>query len=137
VVHREQQDVLLFAEAEEHGPEQRPFAEVERLPRLAVCKELRFGFALLWVAFAGQVYQREREWLVVFDDLHRLPVYGVEAGAERLVAADDLVEAALDRLDVEPAVEPERDGDVVERAAGFEPVNEPEPLLRVRQGQRL
>src|SRR5204862_61727 len=69
------------------------------------------------------------------DDLDRESVAGAEGGAERLVAADDLVEDPAERRDVERAVDAEGQRDVVQRAARLELVEEPEPLLRERRGE--
>ncbi len=52
-----------------------------------------------------------------------------ETGAQRLVPADDLGEAAGERLDVERSLEQEGRRDVVLRALRRIPVEEPEPLL--------
>ena len=57
-------------------------------------------------------------------------------GAQRLVAAHDLVEGALEGGRVERPVELDGERDVVERAARLELVEEPEPLLGERSGQR-
>ena len=57
------------------------------------------------------------------------PSIGGEGGPQGLVAADDLVEAALERVDVERPREPDGGGDVVGRLARRELVEEPERLL--------
>ena len=51
------------------------------------------------------------------------------------MAADDLGEGPAEGLDVQAALEPDGDGDVVGGAAGLEPVEEPEPLLGEGGGQ--
>src|SRR5262249_2844666 len=66
-------------------------------------------------------------------DLHGTRIRGLEGRPQRLVTAHDLVEAALERAVVELALEPEGEVDVGARAPGLGLVEEPEPLLRVRQ----
>src|SRR5262249_55050110 len=61
---------------------------------------------------------------------------GAEGGPERLVAADHLVERSLKRVGIEGAIDPDRQRDVVERATRLELIEEPEPLLRERGGER-
>lgn len=64
---------------------------------------------------------------------HRLAVDGCEDGAQRLVPSDN-AEAALERGDVKLAPHADPARDVIGEAAGLEPVDEPEPLLREGQG---
>src|ERR1700732_3482756 len=61
-----------------------------------------------------------------------------EGGAQGLVAPDDLGERPLEYAPVGAAGEPEHQVEVVERAAGLELVEEPEPLLveRCRRQRR-
>src|SRR5215475_11955218 len=100
--------MLVGVPTEEPRTDQRPALEVEELVDLADSRTLqRRG-----VAVGPRVHgQRERSdggdllmGLVGLDD---------DPGAERLVAMDDQLEAAAERLDVERAVEPRRQRDVV------------------------
>ena len=62
---------------------------------------------------AGEVLDGQGQLERVGDDLAGDAVVVGEGGAEDLVAADDLGEGAAERVDVEPAVEPDGGGDVV------------------------
>jgi hypothetical protein len=70
------------------------------------------------------------------DHLHRRAVHLGEGGAQRLVAADDLAQRALQRRHVQRAAQRAARGDVVGGAPRLQPVQEPEPLLRERERQR-
>src|SRR5438093_978081 len=63
------------------------------------------------------------------DHLDRLPIDGRERGAQRGVALDDRVEAALQHGDVEPAREAKGRVDVVGGGPRLQLVEEPQPLL--------
>ena len=71
------------------------------------------------------------------DDLHRLVVNRLKAGAQRLVAAHDFLQALFQHFGVQLAVEPHDVGHVVQRIVRFQLIQEPEPLLGKRQRQRL
>ena len=70
------------------------------------------------------------------DHLDRSTVDRVEAGSQRLVTCDEVGEALFERGDVERPGHAHRGGLVVERRARLELLEEPQALLRVRQGQR-
>ena len=61
------------------------------------------------------------------------PAVAGEAGAQRLVAADDLRQGALQRLRVQPAAQAQGGGQVVGAAPRLQLVDEPQPLLRERE----
>ena len=67
--------------------------------------------------------------------LERLAVDLGEDGAQRLVAADDLRQRPAERRTVQPAGERDRRLQVVEQAAGLQPVDEPDALLRGGEGE--
>ena len=69
-------------------------------------------------------------------DLERLAVDGVEGRPQRLVAPDDLGEAALEDSPVERPADAAGDGDVEGRLAGRQLVEEPEGLLGERGRDR-
>src|SRR6185295_11216896 len=66
--------------------------------------------------------------------LHAFAGYGREGGAQRLVALDDGVEAALEGADVEGAAQADGGRHVVAGVAGVHLVEEPEAPLR--EGER-
>ncbi len=68
------------------------------------------------------------------DDLYRTLVDRRERGPQRFVTLDERVERALQRVGMQRAVEPPDDGDVVRPWSGLELVEQPESLLRERQG---
>src|SRR6202035_309786 len=88
-------------------------------------------------AQAPEVEDRNADRRPRSDHLHRPAVHQGEGGAQGLVAADDLVESQLQRLEVERPDEAEGDVDVVGGAAGTELSQEPEALLREGERGRL
>src|SRR6185295_6161163 len=71
------------------------------------------GGAALRLGHAAQVDDRQGDGPRRMDDLHRPAVEGGEAGAQDLVAADDLLQRAVERRGVEGAAEPDRHLEVV------------------------
>ena len=78
----------------------------------------------------GELRRRER-------DLERLAPGEDEAGAQPLMTAQDLAEAPGERRRIEAPLAVERRRQVQVRGAGLDPLQEPEPLLREGQRQRL
>jgi hypothetical protein len=112
--------------------------EVEPSLRLfpAPARQLAVPDLAMAAGEAGEVDLRQRHRPRRVDLLPGLAVDLDEAGAQRLMAARDLGEGGGERRRRErPAQEPAR-GDVVERAAGRQAVEEPEPLLREGEGRR-
>jgi hypothetical protein len=132
VVQRHEHDVFGLAEAQQPHPEGRPAAEVERPSRLFGGQALGLCFRVLP---AAQVFRPETHRPGGVDELPRLPVDLDEAGAQRLVAAHDLGQRALQRRPVEPAADSHRQRHVVDGAAGRELVDKPQPRLREREGK--
>ncbi|OEZ95965.1 hypothetical protein DUGA2_64160 [Duganella sp. HH101] len=81
----------------------------------------------------GQVGRFQRQLQFRCDHLHRRAVHAGKAGTQGFVAAYDLVQCTLQRHHVELAVQTDRSRNIVERAARFELIEEPQALLRERQ----
>src|SRR5690606_38319577 len=73
----------------------------------------------------------------VHDLLPSTPVGVRVAGAQRLVAHDDIAHRRPQGRYVEGALQPDGDGDVVRRVAPLQPVEEPQPLLGGGQRQHV
>src|SRR5439155_16925931 len=128
-------DVLELGQPEQGGAEQGTAGQVEGpLGLLADAAEGR-GLALV-VGEVAEVLDGQGQFEVLGDDLAGDAGVGDEGGAEGLVAADDLVEGAVEGRAVERAFEPDGGGDVVAGAAGIDLVEEPEPLLGEGGGGR-
>ena len=98
VMHGELQDVLLRRKAHEAGPQQGSAGEVEGVGSVS----LEEGRGLrVRVRLGGDVGGAESERAVRLDHLDGRAVLRGEGGAQDLVPADDLVEAALERRGVE------------------------------------
>ncbi len=69
--------------------------------------------------------------------LERMSAGEDEAGAQPLMTAQDLAEAPGERRRIEAPRTVERRRQVQVRGAGLDPLQEPEPLLREGQRQRL
>ena len=102
----EEHRVLALAEAHDHAPQHQVVREIERPARL-------FGEAAgegRLPRIGGQAREIDPDELDGprdADHLHRLLARLVEGRPERLVARDDRVQRAPERLDVEVAVEAE------------------------------
>src|SRR2546430_1477326 len=79
-----------------------------------------------------QIEHRHRYGERRYDDLHWAPINGDESSAQGLMAPDDLVEALLERRDVELTGHVHGGGDVVGRTLRRQLMQKPEPLLRKR-----
>ena len=132
VMHRHQQQVLLFGQTEKHAAEQRAAGEVERPLGLLGHQALRLGGALLGSQIRD-VATGEDEAIGRTDARNRFPVDALERGPERLVATPQLGEAPLERHMIERTLEVERTGNVVGGAGFLDLVQEPQPLLPERQ----
>src|SRR5581483_8129903 len=132
-IHEEAIAVVL--ELEEPRPEQGPASQVERSPGLFSDQPLGLLVALAFRELA-EVHERQREPRGGAHDLGRLPVDQLERGSQRLVPAQDLVQAPLQRRYVDRSAQRQRDRDVVGGGARGELLEEPEPLLGERERQR-
>jgi hypothetical protein len=85
---------------------------------------------------AAEVRHRDGEAAGGEDHLHRLALRLGEHGAQRLVPPHQAAYGPDHGGRVQRAVQAVEGGDVVGRAAGLHPVQEPEPPLREGQGER-
>ena len=79
-----------------------------------------------------QVGDGQAQFELPGDDLHGGAIQRGEAGAQGFVAAHDFVQGAAQCRFVQFADQAHGTGDVVQRAAGFELVQEPQALLGKR-----
>ncbi len=126
VVLRQQQHVVLGGQPDQQHPGERACGQVEGQVELV-------GEHLVQhrIVHNGQFAQRDRR--VLSNQLHRLPVNGVERGAQGGVLFGEAVQRGTQRLDVQRAGQPEPDAGVVLGAAGSQLVQQPEPVLRRRE----
>ena len=134
VVHGEEEDVVIFAQAQGLSPQQGPAGQVEGLAGVGdgQLADARLPLVLGRVAEVthGQVHGH-----VVVDALHGLASHLMESGAQNLVTFDDVIQAAGQQGDGYLALDADGGEIVVEGRARFELVQEPEALLPRRQGQ--
>src|SRR5215217_1431095 len=133
VVEVEQQQVTLRPEEEEARPEEGPEGEVEG--RLGVELEKAQGF-VVWAGRSREVDESPVEVRRVGDVLGGRTV-AWEASAEGLVTKDERAEAVMERGDVERALQPKREGHVVDGLVLVELAEEPEALLSEGEHQRF
>ncbi len=131
VVHGDHEPVLAGGDPEQQGAQQRAGGEVERPARLAPLQPdtLRGPRG---IRQGGEVDQRQRPPGYRSrrqDHLDHLGIAGPEYGAQGLVPAHDLAQRRGQHRRPELAVEAQRAGDVVGRAARVHLLHEPEPLL--------
>ena len=77
-----------------------------------------------------EVNHRELKSSGRLDNLERSPVCQLDRGTQDLVPPQDLIEAPLQRGDIEASSEAPSTAQVVNRAARFQLLHEPKPLLR-------
>ena len=94
------------------------------------------GLILLLAPFVGKVLKidhRNRPELGLPDDLHRDAVEALKFGAQRFVAADQLMDTLFQGREVKFSPHTERDRNMVGRAVRIQLREDPEPLLSERQ----
>ncbi|KYF88477.1 hypothetical protein BE20_22865, partial [Sorangium cellulosum] len=135
VVHDHVQHVLVLgAPHEQHT--QRDFAgEIERAGRVRLDQLDQPACGGLGVAFAAKVLLVEDQ-PGILDDLHRLAVELLEAGAQCLVPLDDALERAAEDVAGERTAEPDHAADVIGLARAAHLAQEPESPLGQRQRLR-
>ncbi len=126
VVHGDAEDVRVGAEREEVGAYHRATGEIEGARHL--------GGEGAPEGLGVERGELENEPRLGVNERHRAPVDERERRAEDLVAALDLAEGPSERGDVQRSVEARDEGDDVRRVGGIELVQEPEALLREREG---
>ncbi len=131
VVDHQQQDVLVRGEPEQLRAHREVCRQVEAVPGGL--------FETAAEQVLGEVGDRQAEAHSggVQDGLPGALRVLREDGPQALVAYDDVLEGRAQRLRDEGTGQPQRAGDVVGGGGAFELVQEPEPLLGVRQGQPL
>ncbi|GCB53240.1 hypothetical protein SNL152K_10597 [Streptomyces sp. NL15-2K] len=140
VVHRQQKDVLLRAEARQEYAEERSGAQIEglqqTLPEELVggagrCGRVPVHDVVLTHGFRGgrQVDVHDGHFHRVVHDLDGTPVHLAEGRAERLVPPDHVRHGLPQGIRVERSRDPEGQPGVVLDTTRLELVDEPEPLL--------
>ncbi|PSK44951.1 hypothetical protein B0E38_07465 [Streptomyces sp. 111WW2] len=131
VVHHQQQDVLPRAEPEQLRPHRDVGRQVEAVPGGLL--EARVQPVLSHV---GDRQFEAHTGGVEHGLPGAVPVLR-EDGPQALVARDDVLEGRAQRPGVEVAGQPQGAGDVVRGGGALQLVQEPQPLLGVRQRQPL
>ncbi len=120
--------MLPGGEPHQAHAQQRPAGQVERPPRFRSAQALQLPPALR-LRQRAEVDQRQGGPDVRIDRLDRPALDGVEARAQRLVAADDLLDRGGERRHGQRSAQAQRHRDVVDGALRLELLQEPEPLL--------
>src|SRR5260221_1697274 len=133
VVCREQQQMMVLAQADRLDAKQRTPCQVERQSRLFAHDPLRGGLPL-----RGRQRAQVNRWDAdgSFGQNHgQRPALGaVECRSQRFVTPDDFRDGALQRLQIERAFHPDGYGNVVERQPRLQLFHKPEPFLS--EGER-
>src|SRR5439155_2481092 len=119
-------------QAQKRGAYHQIAGQVEGLLRLGLDHSAHFPFPfgsgqMAQIHF-GQIQLCRRR-----DDLDRLPFDCSKGGAQRFVAPDNFFETLLQRQHIKPAFEVQAFGNVINRAARSQLIEEPEPLLGDRE----
>ncbi len=136
VVDVEQQHVPPLLQLQQHGAQQRAGGEAEGAQGLLVDEPPRLGLALLG-GEPAQVEAGQGQRGGLGDALHGAFRLTLERGAQGLVAVHQGFQAPVQGPGVEHPVQLQGERHVEGGAAGLELVQEPQALLRVRDGQRL
>ncbi|MBK6807044.1 MAG: hypothetical protein IPG84_20390 [Betaproteobacteria bacterium] len=134
VVHCEQQHVLVVAEPDEPGAQQRRAREVERQSCVREREPTDRRVALVG-AEPREIGHRQLEDGGPLHDLG-FAVRG-EGGAQALVPAHERIQAPREPRDVEGTAQAQHALDVAMTASGRETLREPDPLLHRRHRERL
>ncbi|NKG03053.1 hypothetical protein GO287_04995 [Ralstonia solanacearum] len=136
VVQQEQQHVLVGAEREQRGAQRKLRGEIEAVPdgRLQRIVQRRLGLGPVVQAHAFQRGPGVR--CVQYPLARRLPCLR-EDRAQALVARDHIGERGFERIGMQRAAQAPARGHVVGRARPFEAMQEPQALLRKRQGNGI
>ncbi len=135
VVQHEQQRMLALRQVDEQRAQRRTRREVEGPERLL--RQPPLGLRRAGGVREGrQVHPLQHQPHLGGDALDGGALLLAEGGAEDAVAPDDLAQAALQHRHVQRALHADHHRVVVGGAAGFELLQEPQPLLREGQRQR-
>ena len=132
VVERQEEDVVLWLEAEKTRPQQGPRRQIERRLGLLARPAQRLRPALRGRE-PGEILDGHLQPQLRGHHGDRSAVDARKGGPQDLVAADDFVEARRERRHDQAAAQAQRARSVVERVAGLELVEKPQPLLRERE----
>jgi hypothetical protein len=134
-MHREKKRVMIGAEAEEDEAEERSCLKIERPAGFLASEPVEES--LLEVRNqGGKIDQWDRDVAWRVDDLDRLSVTHLEAGAQGLVATDDLAHRAPETGRIESAAEADGGEQTEAGRARFELFQKPEALLGERERRR-
>ncbi len=134
VMHGPEHDVLARAKSQDSHAQQRPALEVERVTGVRVLR-LRNEISHGLPAGAAQIVDRHVDRGVRLDDLAWLGARVAEPRPQHGVALDDRRHGTSKSLDVERSNQSCCGGQVVLGGRPVEPVQEPQPLLRVGKGR--
>ncbi|KPB28984.1 Uncharacterized protein AC517_2025 [Pseudomonas syringae pv. syringae] len=129
VVLGQHQYMLLPAQPEHVDPQQRPLQQIERLLHVAIHPRFN-GLA------SRQLLDTERKRRHRMHHLQRFIALLFKRGAQRFVTLDQLFHTAPQCLDIQRAVQAQRQRNVVSRAVRFQLPDDPLPLLRVGERGR-
>ena len=128
--------MLISRQLHQLGSEDRPKPEIERHQAFFSDEDPSLLLAIrFW--HSRQVDLGKRGVLRRKDYLHHLAFLHDVSGAKHLVPGYDLVQRQSQRRRIQNAPQAPSHGDVIERASRLQLIQEPQPLLPIRQGQML
>ncbi len=129
VVLGQYQYMLLPAQPEQVDPQQWPLLQIERLLHMTIHPAFN-------ALASGQLLDTERKRRRRLHHLQRFITLLFEGRAQGFVTLGQLLHAAPQCLDIQRAVQAQRQRNVVGRAMRFQLPDDPLPLLRVRERGR-
>ena len=128
MVHHHDDGPLARRESRQRHPEQRAALQIERPSRFEPRQALDFRRRFLF-GQAAEIDNRDRQFEIIVDHLHRASLHLGERGAQDLVSVHHPLQAPDKDVRVEVAAETQSLGDVVDGAFRLKLVQEPETLL--------
>src|SRR3954471_20258422 len=133
MVHDDQQQMLVLGEPDEPGANQGQSGEIEWFLRGFLQALLRAHFTIA-IRQLRQINERRLYLEAPLDDLDWRSVNRGETSAQGFMAVNHRLQSLLECENFQPAFQAQGGCHVVGGTAWFELIDEPEPLLRKRQG---
>jgi len=127
--HEQNRDLVSHVEAGD--PNQRRARQIERRPRLALCR-LVGGDQRCSLGQSGEIDDGDRKFGVRRDELEHFPFDRRKRRAQRCVASQKNVPGLLEISRIDEPFQAPANGDVEPGVAGVKLFLEPEALLRLR-----
>jgi hypothetical protein len=128
-MHCQKDDSVMLAESDQSRSQEWTITEAEAADLIFLRESKHFGFAYVR-GQGGKIHHLGGRRNLRTDMLGRFSRTQLKCGPQRLVPPDNLIEALICRVDVEPACETNWSWHIERRIAGLQLIEKPQPLLR-------